>query len=343
MKILLIGLGSIGQRHLRNIKKINPNTEIYALRKLRRGFILNNSNQIVGKNIIKKYDIKEIRTIKEIKKINLDAVFINTPSSLHLKYFQTFLNQKLHIFIEKPLTDKSHKAKIFINQINHKYKQKIMIGHQLRFNECLIKIKSILKKGTLGKICGANIYHGENLNNFHIYEKYNNIYASKKKLGGGVILSQIHEIDYCLYLFGSPSSLYASGGQRSDLKIDVEDYANIVFNFNNDKDPFSVNITLDYLQNPKKRELLIVGSKGSLEWDYYKDTININYYNGSNESFIYKLKDRNELFMRELKYFFKSIENDTDIRSDFTNAYKCLQIVEKIKHSIKSNKVINLN
>ena len=342
MKILIIGLGSIGQRHLRNIKKISPKTEIYALRKLKRNFILNNKNQIIGKDIISKYDIKEISNIREIKKINLDAVFINTPSSLHLKDFQVFLNEKLHIFIEKPLSDKSSKAKIFINQINRKHKQKIMVGHQLRFNECLIKIKTILQKGTLGKICGANIYHGENLKNFHTYENYNNIYASRKKLGGGVILSQIHEIDYCIYLFGSPSSLYASGGRRSDLRIDVEDYANIVFNFKK-KNQFSVNITLDYLQHPKKRELFIVGSKASLKWDYYKDTININYYNGLNKSFVFKLKDRNDLFMRELKYFFKSIKNDTNISSDFLNAYKCLQIAEKIKYSIKYNKVVNLN
>ena len=99
---------------------------------------------------------------------------------------------------------------------------------------------------------------------------------------------------------------------------------------------------LDYLQSPKKRELFIVGSKGSLNWDYYKDEIMINYYNNKSKRFKYDLPNRNELFLREIKYFFNSIKNNNKIESDFFHAYKCLDIAEKIKKSIKINKVVKI-
>ena len=291
-------MGSIGQRHIRNIKTLYKNTEFYALRKLKRNFVLNNENKIIGKNLIEKYKIKEIKKLKELDEVKIDAVFINSPSSKHLDYFKYFLDKNLNIFIEKPLTDKLFKAKPFLSEVKRKKLLKIMIGHQLRFNKCLIKIKSILNNKELGNICGVNIYHGENINNFHQYENYNNIYAAKKNLGGGVVLSQIHEIDYCTYLFGQPISVYARGGKKSSLKLDVEDYVSILFDYRNKKQSFSISMILDYLQSPKKRELFIVGSKGSLNWDYYKDEIMINYYNNKSKRFKYDLPNRNELFLR---------------------------------------------
>lgn len=337
MKILLIGLGSIGQRHLRNIKKIDKNVEIYAFRKLKRDFVLNNKNKIVGSNLKQKYHINEITNLSKINNLNLDAVFINTPSSNHLDNLELFIKNKLNIFIEKPLSDRSQKAKKYLNKINN---IPIMIGHQLRFNQCLSKIKEIVDNDVLGTICGANIYHGESLKNFHIYEDYKKIYAAKKKLGGGVLLSQIHEIDYCNFLFGLPKFVYAEGGKISDLEIDVEDYVNILFKYHKNNKKFSVNMTLDYLQNPKKREVFITGTKGSLKWDYYKDKIYINFYNGKNKTLSYFVKDRNELFIRELKYFFECIKQKKELKPNFKDGYDSLLITEMIKKSIKSGKVV---
>lgn len=340
MKILMIGMGSIGQRHLRNIKYLYKNCEIYALRKLKRNFVLNNKNQIIGNNLIEKYKIKEINKIHQINNLNIDVVFINSPSSKHLDYFNIFLKNKIHMFIEKPLTNKSSKAKLFLDKISKNKDLKIMIGHQLRFNDCLNKIKDIINKNVIGEVCGANIYHGENIKNFHVYEDYKGIYAAKKNLGGGVLLSQIHEIDYCLYLFGKPSTIYATGGKSSNLDIDVEDYVNVLLKFKKKKS-FSVTLTLDYLQIPKKRELYITGTKGSLRWDYYKDKIHLNFYNGESNVIEFKLKDRNELFIKEIRYFFNAIKKNTTIESDYKHAYKCLEITEKIKESMKTSKVIN--
>lgn len=344
MKILLIGLGSIGQRHLRNLKKLYKQSEFFAYRTLKRDFILNNNNKITGDDIIKKYNIHQIYNFNEILKYNFDAVFINTPSSKHLDYFDLLLKKDFNIFIEKPLTDESSKARVFLKKISKYNNRKIMIGHQLRFNKCLLEIRNIIKKKIIGDICGANIYHGENIKNFHIYEDYKNIYAAKKSLGGGVILSQIHEIDYCCFLFGLPSAVYATGGKYSKLKIDVEDYVNILFKYKaKGGNKFSVNMTLDYLQNPKKRELFITGSKGSLKWDYYKDEIVLKFYNGKSKKISFKLKDRNDLFLREVKYFIERTKKNKLLQPSFIDGYNCLKITEMIKKSVEKEKLVKIS
>ena len=76
-----------------------------------------------------------------------------------------------------------------------------MMGYQLKFNPIIIKMKELIKKNSIGVIHNIFIHRGEHIDDFHPYEDYKSSYAARKELGGGVILSQIHEIDYMMYLF----------------------------------------------------------------------------------------------------------------------------------------------
>ena len=105
MNILIIGLGSIGQRHLRNLKRIQPNSQIYALRKTHVTPLLNDKNIVIKGDIQKKYSLKYIKNLDELnqKKIILDCAFICTPSSKHISDLIWLLKNDINCFIEKPL------------------------------------------------------------------------------------------------------------------------------------------------------------------------------------------------------------------------------------------------
>ena len=113
-------------------------------------------------------------------------------------------------------------------------------------------------------------------------------------------------------------------------------FSKIVINFQR----FSVSLTLDYLQLPKKRELFITGSLASLNWNYYQDEIVVNFYNGKVKKYNYKLKDRNELFIKELKHFLYTIKYNKNNVSTYTEALQSLKLADRIKKSIASNKMI---
>ena len=100
-----------------------------------------------------------------------------------------------------------------------------MMGYQLKFNPIIKKIHESLKKNFIGKVNNIFVHNGEHIEDFHPYENYKVSYAARKDLGGGVVLSQIHEIDYILYLFSNYKLKIINSicKKISDLNIDVED------------------------------------------------------------------------------------------------------------------------
>ena len=206
MNILIIGLGSIGQRHLRNLKLIEPKSNFYAIKSNRKKSapLLNNLNQVLKGDIKKKYLLTYFNSISEIYKnnIKIDCAFVCTPSSKHISQVIELLNYNIHCFIEKPLGSSSKQLSELESLLKKKNKLITMMGYQLRFNPLIEYLNNVIKKKSpIGKLISANIHHGENIKDFHPYEDYRISYAANKKLGGGVILTQIHEIDYFLHLF----------------------------------------------------------------------------------------------------------------------------------------------
>jgi predicted dehydrogenase len=334
MKVLLVGLGSVGQRHLRNIKKLFPKTEITAFRKLNKKIYLNNSNKVIKTDLLKKYNIKLFNTYSRALDDQPDAVFICNPTSLHLDYALRAAKKKINIFVDKPLSHNLKKVSL-LKKIIKKNKLLLFVGYQLRFSKPLNFIKNKISKNYLGKICGANIYNGEYLPDYHKYEHYTETNMAQKKLGGGVINTQIHEIDYCIYLFGEYKKIVSKTGQLSDLNINVEDYMNAMIFFK--KDNIVVNLVLDFFQRPPIRELFITGTKKSLKWFYYKNLIEIyDYKKNKINKFYFGKFDRNQLFLDQTKYFFNLLnkKNKKNI-SDINNAIHALKIAKELKKNFK--------
>ena len=256
MNILILGLGSIGQRHLRNLRLIEPKSNFYAINSNRKKNtpLLNNFNQVLKGDIKKKYSLSYFNSIAEIYRnnIKIDCAFVCTPSSKHISQVIELLKYNIHCFVEKPLGSSSKKLSELENLLKKKDKLITMMGYQLRFNPLLIYLNKIIKKKSpIGKLISANIHHGENIKDFHPYEDYRVSYAANKKLGGGVILTQIHEIDYFLYLFSEYKIINTTyiSSKISDLDIDVF-FSNFLLKKNKNK--ISCSINLNYFERPKK-------------------------------------------------------------------------------------------
>lgn len=342
MKILFVGLGSIGQRHLRNIKTLFPKTKFLAYRQLNRQFSLNNKNKITSYDLDKKYKLKIYKNYLKALLEKPDAVFICNPTPMHLKFAIIAAKKKINIFIDKPLSDKLNKTNL-LKKIVKKNKIYFMVGYQLRFNKCLNFIKKLLEKSELGKLSCANVYNGEFIKDYHKYENYKDTWMSKKNLGGGIINSQIHELDYCMYLFGEPKSVYACGGKKSDLELDVEDHVNSIINFK--RENISVNVILDFFQRPSKRYLKIIGTRKSLKWDYYKNLVLINDYKSKKtKKYFFGKFDRNEMFLKQTKFFIKLINKKIKKNiSDIDNGINGVKLSNALKDSIKKNYVSFIN
>jgi|694.fasta_scaffold49213_2 predicted dehydrogenase len=343
MNLLFLGLGSIGQRHLRNLKIIKNNLNIYAIRSNRdpqkRTPTLNNKNVPIKKDLVKKYNIKLIKSFSDLKKnnIKIDAAFICTPSSLHAKQASLFIKNKISVFIEKPV-GVSYKDFVLLKKtININSKVKNMVGFQSKFNPIIIYLKKLIRN-----IGFENIYHVlfnnvENVSDFHPYENYRYSYAVTKKLGGGAILTQkIHELDCIQFLFNDCNIKYYSSynSKVSDLKIDCEDISvsNLVLSKNKKKVLCNLNVNL--FEKYKNRTIKIVHAGGEILVDLVKNEILI-----KNKKKIKKIKfkfTRNDVFLKELRYFISRVLSNQKI----DNCYNINYALKSLKLALQIKKII---
>lgn len=339
MNILIIGLGSIGQRHLRNLKLIEPKSNFFAIRSnIKKSTpLLSNYNQVLKGDIKKKYSLKYFKSISEIYRnnIKIDCAFVCTPSSKHISQVIELLNYDIHCFVEKPLGSSSKQLSKLENLLKKKNKLITMMGYQLRFNPLIEYLNKVIKKKSpIGKLISANIHHGENIKDFHPYEDYKISYAANKKLGGGVILTQIHEIDYFLHLFSNYkiTNTTCISSKVSNLDIDVEDIFSSNFLLKKNKSKMFCSINLNYFERPKKRKFYLIGNNGSLVACFNTQKIQIN-KNGREKILKFSFR-KNDIFIKEIKFFISKVKSKKLISKNLSlfNGIKTLRFALKLKN-----------
>ena len=161
-----------------------------------------------------------------------DVALITNETSYHIDTAIKLANFGIPLFIEKPLSNSMKK----INELKSIIKKKkiiTMVGCNFRFHPCIKKLKKLISTNKIGRIVSIHAENCSYLPDWHPYEDYRKGYAATRKLGGGVVLTQIHDIDYLYWFFGNPKSIFSITGKFSDLSISVEDYSASLLQFKN--------------------------------------------------------------------------------------------------------------
>ncbi len=329
MKFLIAGLGSIGQKHLHNLKNFLP-CEILAYRVQKREL----------KEIEEKFGIKTYDDLEEALNERPDGVLVTNPTSLHIPVALSSAKRGCHLFIEKPLSDHLEG----VNELEQIVKEKnlvCLIGCNFRFHPGLRLIKGFLDRQQIGKIISARIQTGEYLPNWHPWEDYREGYSAKKSMGGGVILTLIHELDYAYWFFGMPEKVFAFAGKLSQLEIDVEYTTEILLKYPNG---MIAEIHLDFIQRAPSRSCQIIGEEGTITWDYQKNQVELfSAKNGKWQIFPGE-KDfqRNQMFTEEMKHFLTAMEGKERPLVTLEDGREVLKIALAAKESANKDKVVAL-
>ena len=309
MKILIIGFGSIGKRHYKNL--ISLGYKDIA--------VFDPSDEAFG----------GFDGIGRIKKLNadsakgFDAAFICSPNNLHIKHALTCAKAGLHLFIEKPLSHNLNGIKKLEN-ICKKKNLITMVGCNMRFHPCLEFIKKYISDRKLGKIYSIRHELGYYLPYWRAKQDYRKNYAAKKSTGGGIILDDIHEYDLLFWLnnFNKVTKSKIIFNHVSNLEIQTEDQAAAVFLFRN---KVLGTVISDYLQQSYSRKCKIVGEKGELEWDFKENKVWFKTKDSIKKLFEVKDFDFNRTYIKEVKYFFDCVKNKKDTFNNLQIAGKILK------------------
>lgn len=249
--VLVVGCGSIGHRHTRNLRGLGVN-EIIAY----------DAIPARSERLANEQGVKTVRDLSELKTVY--AAFICAPPSFHVTTALTALELGAHLFIEKPISDTLDGVDRLLERAES-LKRSIMVGFNLRFHPCLQHIKAQLEEGVIGRALGMRIQFGQYLPDWHPWEDYRKGYSANRELGGGVILDRVHELDYARWFLGEVCEVTCVAGKLSQLEIDTEDFAEVLLKFASGA---VAEIHLDYIQRPYASSCQIIGEGGTILWDY---------------------------------------------------------------------------
>ena len=325
-KILVVGYGSIGKRHVENLLSIS-NLEIIVCTK---------------RNDVKKLKkhAKVYRTLKQCLKEKPDMGIIANETSLHVTTAIKLANEGLDLFLEKPLSN-SLKDVEKLHTIIKKKKLITQMGCNLRFHPCIKKIKSMIEQQKIGKIISAQVQTCSYLPDYHPWEDYRKGYAARKDLGGGVLLTQIHEIDYMYWLFQEVENVISMSGKLSDLDITAEDYVSSLLKF---KNKIIGELHMDYFQRPDFRSCKIRGTKGEIYWNSDNNSVNIYRMDKKRWKTELEVKNyqRNFSYAEQLKHFLKCVKQRKETINDIEQGISTLKIALAIKKSSKIMKPVRV-
>lgn len=307
MKIAMIGLGSIGKRHLGNIRKVLEQRNIeYQIDALRSG---------KGKKDAQLDDLLHAQyTRAEDMPSDYDVVFVTNPTSMHYETLQNMMPKTKHMFIEKPVFDG---CVYNMDALPKKADSVYYVACPLRHKAILQYISDNMVSQK--KIIAARILSTSYLPDWRKGVDYRTVYSARKELGGGVTRDLIHEWDYAIDLFGFPEKVMQLAGHVSSLEMDCEDVSLYLARY----PEMLLEIHLDYIGHKTERILQMFTDQERIDADLIENVITVYKNNEKADQIWFGPED---IYINEMEYFFDCIEGKRENINTMEHAYHTLQI-----------------
>ncbi len=318
MKFLIAGYGSIGRRHLRNLIALGQRDIV----------LLRSHNSTLDEDEIK--DIPVETTISAALSHRPDGVIIANPTALHLDAAIPAAEAGCAVFMEKPISDSFERIPELRNALTHNG-GRFQMGFQFRFHPGLLKTGQLMAEGAIGTPLSFRAEWGEYLPGWHPWEDYRSSYSARKDLGGGVLLTLSHPLDYVRRLFGDPGWLWGMNGKISDLELDTDDIAEIGMQMTGG---VIGSIHLDYYSRPTQNLIEITGSEGRLTCDNLNGIVKLSKPEKEEETFIPDPPyDRNDMFISEMQRFIAVTAGEAEPSCTLDDGIAAQRMVELIRRS----------
>lgn len=324
MKFLIAGLGSIGRRHLRNLIALGEQ-DIVLFRTLQSTLPDDELAAFPVEN-----DLDKALARKP------DAVIVANPTALHMAVAIPAAEAGCHLLLEKPVSHQFDDQVKALQAIVAEKNNRTLVGFQFRFHPVLNQIRDLLLADILGRPLSFRVHWGEYLPDWHPWEDYRQSYAARADLGGGVVDTLCHPLDYVRWFFGEVHSLSAMTGQISDLILDVEDVAEITMNF---ASGVIGSIHLDYFQRPPSHWMEINCEKGQVCWDNADGAAKV--YSADQGSWQTLSPpegfERNDLFLAEMRHFIALVSGEEASRCDLEDGVQALKMTTAVHAAARNN------
>jgi predicted dehydrogenase len=325
---LVVGGGSIGKRHLRNLLATGRTAAVVETRADRRAEI---SAKHPG---VPLHGSLEGALAAE----QYRAGFICLPTAYHMEPALTLARRGLHLFVEKPVSHTLDRIPELLEVVEQK-QLTAMTGFCMRFFQPLMKAKELLDAGRIGRLVTARSFTGVYLPDWHPYEDYRSFYMARKDQGGGVLLDECHAFDWMQWLCGPITAVSAVVGTFSDLEVETDDVCEALVRFG----ARSVgSIHLDMVDRSARSEVELIGTESTVLVDLEGHTVRAYDHRARKwESWIYEpAYDR--MYVDEIEHFFACAEHRRPPLVDLRAGYRVQRILDACARSSASGRFVDV-
>jgi len=332
--ILFIGLGGAGQRHLRVFQKLLPSGVNYsAFRHSKKTPLLNPDFTVGDSSIEKVYGVRMFDTVEEAFANKPDLTVISTPTSFHYPFMMLAVAAGSAILVEKPWDESLVNFHTFQLEVLSK-RVPFHISFQRRFHPQIQESQRLIRSGAIGRPVSASFTVYSNVPTWHPYEDWRNLYAVRPEMGGGVLLTEIHELDLAIWFLGLPKAVFCSGGNFGKESLEVEDTAQITFIYDN----CTAQITLCFMHGKPSRSFHIAGTLGDIIWTGEENQLSFTNFESCREEKSVGVLTNDQLFINQAEKFLFGWSASNTFES-LTAAKNSLAVVEAAKKSMQSKTV----
>jgi len=327
MRGLVVGGGSIGRRHLRNLNRFGG-----------MHLALVETDAARREAIATELPVTSFSSLREGLDWAPDFVVVATPTYLHAEQTLQVVRGGFPVFVEKPLSHGAAGLAEIADLVEEKDLTSL-VGCNMRFHPGPAKVKELLEERVLGKILFARIHTGSYLPEWRPQMDYRQNYAARIETGGGCIMDCIHEIDLTRWYLGEMESVFCCAGHLSSLEIETEDVAVVVCRHASGA---ISEIHLDYVQRTYERGCQIAGELGSIFWDFNSKAVR--WYNArSKEWTTYPQPETwevNQMYVDEMKHFLECMEQKRPTTLPIPEATALMRAVFAAKASSEQGKMV---
>jgi predicted dehydrogenase len=319
VKVAVLGLGSAGARHARNLIELG--------------------HEVVGFDPAATTLDAQVQLTGSVDSAieAADAVVVASPNSLHAEQAMTALERRRPVLVEKPLAVTAADAER-VAAAGERAGVAGGVAMNLRFHPGILELKRLVDNGSLGPIRLARASFGYDLRLWHPDSDYRQSYSARAELGGGIVLDAIHELDYLLWLFGPVHAVTAETARVSDLEIDVEDVAVAALRFESGAIGA---VDLNFFEPAYRRGCIVVGADAVAAWNWRDETVMIRRA-GTDQSVVDVAFDVRQTYRRELVDFLRAAAGAGEPKTPLRDGVEAVRVVEAIKRSAEGSRKVSV-
>lgn len=328
--ILIIGSGSVGKRHARNLVAQGCTVSCVDPRKDRLDEVVKD---------IKVQGIYDSFVEGLSKAKRLHGVVVASPPRYHIDQSIASLEKGLPVFLEKPVSPEADSA-IRLQECVHSTGIPLLLGYTWRWWEPLRQVRHLLASKEIGNLLHVRFVMSAHLEDWHPWENVQDFFMASKELGGGALLDESHWLDLMIWFFGMPDSVFGRINKISSLDIETDDNVDMLVKYS--EGPL-VSIHLDLYGRPHEKKIIFVGEKGTIRWTADPNQVAV----GHNMLQQWEITDydceRNDMFNAAASEFLEILSGDRVRTCNINDGVRVMKLIEAVRRSDKEQCIVQLS